>query len=119
MKPSAMAMLLLAGLFSFAIGPSASAASLKCTGTSGMSCSAQQVAALNQGIASGRRMHKPFLMTVKGVTQGSNGSLMCTQDNGTACTDQQLDAIVALAPSTHSSDGEIVIVKEMDKSSPM
>ena len=120
MKPSAMAMFLLAGLFSLAIGPSASAASLKCTGADGATaCSAQQVSALNQGISAGKRMHKPFLLTVKGVTQGANGSLVCSQDNGSACTDQQLDAIVGLAPSTHSSDGEIRIVKEMDKSSPM
>jgi hypothetical protein len=120
MKRSAMAMVILAGLFFMTVDPSASAATLKCMGADGRTaCSVQQVAALNQGIATGRRMHKPLLADVKGVTQGANGSLECTQMNGSACTDQQLDAVVGLAQSTHSSAGTFHIVKEIDKSSPL
>jgi hypothetical protein len=115
-----MAMVLLAGSALLAIHQPAFAASLKCTGADGKTaCSMQQVNTLNQGVVTGRRMHKPFLADVKGVTQGPNGTLVCTQMNGAACTDQQLDAIVQLAPTTHSSDGEIRIFKEIDKASPL
>jgi hypothetical protein len=99
----------------------ASSATLTCTSADGSSaCTDQQVADVNQGILTGRRMHKPFLMTVKGVTQGSiKGTLECTQDDGSGCSDDQLSAIISLASTTHSSDGEIVIMKEVDKASPM
>jgi hypothetical protein len=94
-------------------------AALKCTGAGGTSdCTAQQVADLNVGITSGKRRHQPFLMNVKGVTQGKNGTLVCTQDNGSACTDDQLSAIISLASTTNSSGGAIVITKPWDSSSP-
>ena len=113
---AATALLLAVGLL--AMGQPARAAGLKCTGPDGKSsCTAQQVADLNQGIASGKRMHKPLVM-VKGVTLGPNGSLMCTQTNGVACTDDQLSAIMSLAPSTHSASGTIHIVREVDRASP-
>lgn len=102
------------------VAGSAHAAGLKCSGADGKSaCTANQVAALNQGVASGRRMHDPLLLTVKGVTQGKNGMLQCTQTNGSACSDDQLSAIVKLAGSTHSPDGEIHITKTVDSASPM
>jgi hypothetical protein len=113
---AATALLLGAGLL--AMGQSARAAGLKCTGPDGKaSCTAQQVADLNSGILVGKRMHKPLAL-VQGVTLGSNGTLKCTQTNGAACTDDQLSAIMSLAPSTHSSAGTIHIVREVDKASP-
>jgi hypothetical protein len=113
---AAAALLVGAGLL--AMGQQARAAGLKCTGPDGKSaCTAQQVADLNQGILVGRRMHQPLAM-VKGVSLGRNGSLMCTQMNGSACTEDQLSAVMALAPSTHSSGGTIHIVREVDRASP-
>lgn len=98
----------------------ANAAGLKCSGPDGKTaCTANQVAALNQGIATGRRMHEPLLADVKGVTQGKNGMLQCTQSNGSACTDEQLSAIIDLAASAHSKDGPFHINKTVDSSSPM
>ena len=100
-------------------GGMAATAAMKCTGANGKSaCTAQQVADLNSGIASGKRQHEP-LRLVRGVTLGRNGTLQCTQNNGSACTEQQIAAIMAIAPSTHSKDGEIHIMKEVDKSSPL
>jgi hypothetical protein len=93
---------------------------LQCTGADGSSaCTAQQVADVNQGILVGRRMHKPYLATVKGVTQGPGGTMGCTQDDGSACTDEQVSAVISVASTTHSSDGEIHIVKEVDQASPL
>ncbi len=99
----------------------ASSATLTCTSADGTSyCTDQQVSDLNQGIVTGRRMHKPFLMTVKGVTQGGlKGTLECTQTDGSGCSDDQFAAIISLASTTNSSDGEIVIMKEVDKASPL
>jgi hypothetical protein len=97
----------------------ASGGALTCTGADGTSaCTDQQVSDLNHGIMTGRRMHKPYLMNVKGVTQGSPGTVECTQDDGSACTDDQVSAIISLASTTHSSDGEIRIVREIDKATP-
>jgi hypothetical protein len=98
----------------------ASGGALTCTGADGTSaCTDQQVYDLNQGILTGRRMHKSYLMNVKGVTQGSSGSLECTQDDGSVCTDEQVSAIISLASSTHSNDGEFHITRTLDKSDPI
>ncbi len=98
----------------------ASGGALTCTGADGTSaCTDQQVSDLNAGIVTGRRMHKPYLMNVKGVAQGSGGTVECTQDDGSACTDDQVSAIISLASSTHSSDGEFRITKTWDKSDPI
>jgi hypothetical protein len=114
----ALAVALLAGLAFQAVGY---AAGLQCTGADGKSaCTAKQVSDLNAGIVTGKRMHKPLLMSIQSLTpRKAGGGLTCTQDNGSACTDEQIDAIISLASSTHSSDGEIHITKTMDKSSPM
>lgn len=115
---NALAIVLMIGLAMQGAG-FAAAAALKCAGANGKSaCTAQQVADLNAGITSGKRMHKPFLMDVKGVTQGKGGTLVCVQDNGSACTDQQLSAVISLAATTKSSDGAIQITKTQDMSSP-
>lgn len=97
-----------------------SGAALKCTGADGMSaCTAQQVNDLNAGIAAGKRMHKPFLMSVQSLTmRKAGGGLTCMQDNGSACTDDQLSAIISLASTIHSSGGAMVITKTWDSSSP-
>jgi hypothetical protein len=103
-------------------GPSAAASGggLACTGADGSTaCTNQQVYDLNQGILVGRRMHKPMLANVKGVTQGSGGTVECTQDDGSACTDEQVSAVMSVASTTHSSDGEIRIMKEADAASPL
>ncbi len=97
-----------------------STAGLKCTGSDGATaCTAAQVADLNRGISTGRRMHQPLAM-VQGVTQGSNGRLKCTQTNGSACTDAQLSAVIEVAGEnqTKSTSGEIRIVREVDRASP-
>jgi hypothetical protein len=113
------ALALLVGLGLPALAPVANAAGLKCTGADGKSaCTAAQVADLNQGIASGKRMHKPLTM-VKEVTLGPNSTLQCTQENGSACTDEQLSEIMAVAASTHSAAGAFHITKSIDKASPM
>jgi hypothetical protein len=95
----------------------ASGGGLQCTSADGSTaCSDQQVADLNQGILTGRRMHQPFLMNVKGVTQGGvKGSIVCTQDDGSACTDDQVSAVISAARSIHSP---IRIVREVDRASP-
>jgi len=121
MKRSALvaATALLVGLGFLVMAPQAKAAGLKCMGADGKTaCSAAQVADLNQGITSGKRMHKPLTM-VKEVTLGPNGTLQCTQTNGSACTDDQLSAIMAVAAATHSSGGSIQVMKTTDKASPM
>jgi hypothetical protein len=93
-------------------------AGLKCTGTDGRTpCNAQQIADLNQGLATGRRMHKP-LMTVRNLTSGPNGTLVCKQTNGRSCTEEQLDAIIAVAASTHSAGTAFHVMKSTDKASP-
>jgi hypothetical protein len=97
----------------------AATAAMKCTGSDGKSaCTAQQVTDLNSGITSGKRQHDP-LRLVRGVALGRNGTLQCTQNDGSACTEQQIAAIMAIAPSTHSRDGEIRIVREVDRASPL
>lgn len=109
---------LLAGVGFLTLGQMTFAAGLKCAGTDGKTvCSAKQVADLNQGIVTGRRMHKPLMM-VREVTLGPGGALRCTQTDGKACTDEQLDAVAATAASTHSAAGEIRITREVDRASP-
>jgi hypothetical protein len=95
-------------------------AAMKCTGGDGSTaCTDEQVADLNQGILTGRRMHEPLLMNVKGVTQGGmKGSIVCTQDDGSACTDDQVSAVISVGSSTRSSHGTIRIVREVDSASP-
>jgi hypothetical protein len=97
-----------------------SGAALKCTGADGVSaCTKQQVYDLNSGLATGKRMHKPYLAEIEGLTmRKAGGGLTCTQTDGSACTDDQLDAIIELASTTNSSDGAIVITKTWDSSSP-
>jgi hypothetical protein len=97
-----------------------SSASLKCTGADGMSaCTKQQVSDLNSGLATGKRMHKPYLADIESLTlRKSGGGLTCTQTDGSACTDDQLSAIIDLASSIHSSGGEFHITKTWDSSSP-
>lgn len=111
------ATVLVVGLGLLSMGQVARAAGLKCQGADGKSaCTAAQVADVNLGIATGRRMHKPLTM-VKEVDLASNGTLRCTQTNGSACTEEQLDAVVAVAASTHSSHGAFQIMKTTDKAS--
>jgi hypothetical protein len=107
----------LAGVACLTLGPAAHAAGLKCTGADGKTaCTAAHVAAVNDQIVTGKRMHKPALMEVRGVTQGKNGMLVCTQNNGSACTEDQLDAIVAACAS--GKHIEFSISKTMDSASP-
>jgi hypothetical protein len=96
-----------------------SGASLKCTGADGVSaCTKQQVHDLNSGLATGKRMHKPFLADIEGLALRKAGGLTCTQTDGSACTDDQLSAIISLASTINSSGGAIVITKTWDSSSP-
>jgi hypothetical protein len=98
----------------------ASSATLTCTGADGASaCTAQQVRDLNSGLASGKRMHKPFLADIESLTlRKAGGGLTCTQTDGSACTDDQLSAVIELASTLNSSDGAIHITKTWDSSSP-
>jgi len=113
-------MVVLAGLALLMMSPVAHAASLRCTGADGKTaCTAAQVADIQSGLATGKRMHKPLLMDVDSVSLGSDGMLVCRKAGGGMCTDQQLDAIVSLSSSTNSPEGAIHITKEIDKSSPM
>jgi len=110
-------MVLLVGAGILTMGQAAHAAGLTCTGADGKSaCTAEHVAAVNDQIVTGKRMHKPALMDVKGVTQGKNGMLVCTQNNGNECSSDQIDAIVAACASgKHIS---FTITKTMDSTSP-
>ena len=110
------AILLLAGMAFLAMGQSASAAGLKCAGAGGKSaCTAAQIASLNAGIASGKRMHKPFVMDIDSVSAGANGTLVCRKAGGGMCTEQQIDALVEQSKTISS---EIIITKTRDMSSP-
>ena len=76
---------------------------LRCTSADGKSaCTAEQARDVATGLATGKRMHKPYLVDVESVTLGSNGTLDCKQTNGSACTDEQISAIVDFAMSTHA-----------------
>jgi hypothetical protein len=110
---------LLIGVGLLTMGQAARAAGLKCTGADGKtSCTAAQVADINRGIVTGRRMHKPLMM-VKEVGLGPNGMLQCTQTNGTACTDEQLSEIISVAATTHSGGSAFHVMKTTDKASPI
>jgi hypothetical protein len=107
---------LLIGLGIMVMAPAAKAAGLKCTAEDGKSaCTAAQVADLNQGIMTGRRMHKPFLVDVESVSLGPNGTLVCKQTNGSACSDDQLAAVIA---ASKKSGGGIQVMKSVDRASP-
>jgi hypothetical protein len=80
-----------------------SKSTLRCTGADGKSaCTAEQARDIATGLATGKRMHKPFLVDVESVTLGSNGTMDCKQTNGSVCTDEQISAIVDFTMSTHS-----------------
>ena len=80
-----------------------SKSTLRCTGADGKSaCTAEQARDVATGLATGKRMHKPYLVDVESVTLGSNGTLDCKQTNGSVCTDEQISAIVDFTMSTHS-----------------
>jgi len=76
---------------------------LRCTGADGKSaCTEAQARDVATGLATGKRMHKPYLVDVESVSLGANGTLDCKQTNGSVCTDEQISAIVDFAMSTHS-----------------
>ena len=81
----------------------ATKSTLRCTGADGKSaCTEAQARDIATGLATGKRMHKPYLVDVESVSQGANGTLDCKQTNGSVCTDEQISAIVDFTMSTHS-----------------
>ena len=80
-----------------------SKSTLRCTGADGKSaCTVEQARDVATGLATGKRMHKPYLVDVESVMLGANGTLDCKQTNGSACTDEQISAIVDFTMSTHA-----------------
>ena len=81
----------------------AATSTLRCTGADGKSaCTEAQARDIATGLATGKRMHKPYLVDVESVSLGANGTLDCKQTNGSVCTDEQISAIVDFTMSTHS-----------------
>jgi hypothetical protein len=112
--------IVLVGAGILTMGQAAHAARLKCTGADGKTaCTASQVADLNAGIASGKRMHQPLVMDVDSVSLGKNGMLVCRKAGGGMCTDDQIDAIVSLASTTKSSSTPFHVTRTVDSASPM
>ena len=84
-----------------------SKSTLRCTGADGKTaCTAEQARDVATGLATGKRMHKPYLVDVESVTLGQNGTLDCKQTNGSVCTHEQLSAVMDFTMSTHSHGGK-------------
>jgi hypothetical protein len=97
------------GSKSATMAPSSAAtkSTLRCTGADGKTaCTAEQARDVATGLATGKRMHKPFLADVESVTLGPNGTLDCKQTNSSVCTHEQLSALMDFTMSTHSHGGK-------------
>lgn len=75
-------------------------ATIQCTRADGKPCNSGDVAEIAQGMATGRRVHKPFLAEIKSVTGNPDGTLVCTQNNGQPCNQDQVKALDEVAAAT-------------------